>query len=173
MAQERKGAVTFKGNPLTLIGPELKIGDSAPDFQLLANDLSTVTLASSKGKTRLFNVVPSLDTPVCDLQTKRFNEESAKFPSDIQVLTVSCDLPFAQARWCGQAKADRIKFLSDHRDLSFGQAYGVLIKELRLLSRAIVVVDARDKISYIEVVKEVTHPPNYELALASLKQKVS
>ncbi len=172
MSQERKAAVTFKGGPLTLVGPELKAGDKAPEFQLLANDLSAVTLASSKGKTRLFNVVPSLDTPVCDIQTKRFNQEAANFPSNIQVYTVSCDLPFAQARWCGVAKADRIKFLSDHRDLSFGQAYGLLIKELRLLTRAIVIVDANDKISYIQIVKEVTHEPNYEEVLSTLKQKV-
>ncbi|MBI1883830.1 MAG: thiol peroxidase [Chlamydiae bacterium] len=172
MSQERKGAVTFKGNPLTLVGPELKVGAQAPEFQLLANDLSVVNLASSKGKTRLFNVVPSLDTPVCDLQTKRFNEEAGRFPSQIQVYTVSCDLPFAQARWCGQAKADRIKFLSDHRDLSFGQAYGLWIKELRLLTRAVVIVDANDKVSYIQVVKEVTNQPDYEDVLNSLKQKV-
>ena len=172
MAHERKGAVTFKGNPLTLVGTELKAGDKAPDFQLLANDLSIVNLASSKGKIRLFNVVPSLDTPVCDMQTKRFNQEAANFPPNIAVYTVSCDLPFAQARWCGAAKADRIKSLSDHRDLSFGQGYGLLIKELRLLARAVLVVDANDNISYLEVVKEVTNHPNYDAALASLKQRV-
>src|SRR3989338_11280299 len=132
--QERKGAVTFKGNPLTLIGPELKAGDNAPDFKLLAGDLSEVTLASSKGKTRLISVVPSLDTPVCDLQTKRFNEEASKLPSNVVVLTVSTDLPFAQSSWCGASHVDKVKTLSDHRDTNFGRAYGVLIKELRLLS---------------------------------------
>lgn len=172
MTQERKERVTFKGGPLTLVGPELKAGDKSPDFQLLANDLSVVTLAHSKGKTRLFNVVPSLDTPVCDMQTKRFNQEAAHFPSNIEVYTVSCDLPFAQARWCGAAKTDRIKFLSDHRDLSFGQAYGVLIKELRLLTRAIFIVDPNDKISYVQVVKEVTNQPNYDEVLNALKQRV-
>jgi thiol peroxidase len=172
MAQERKGTVTFKGNPLTLLGPELKVGDRAPDFQLLANDLSVVNLFSSKGKTRLFVVVPSLDTGVCDLETKRFNEEAAKFPSNIQVYTISCDLPFAQARWCGAAKADRIKTLSDHRDVSFGQAYGVLIKELRLLARSIFIVDPSDRISYIQIVKEMTSHPDYDEVLAALKEKV-
>jgi thiol peroxidase len=172
MGDERKGAVVFKGNPLTLIGRELKVGDKAPDFQLLANDLSVVNLSQSKGKTRLFSVVPSLDTAVCDLQTKRFNEEAAKFPSNIQIYTVSCDLPFAQARWCGLAKADRIKFLSDHRDVSFGQAYGVLIKELRLLARSVFIVDANDNISYVQLVKEVTTQPNYDEVLEALKHKV-
>lgn len=172
MNAEHKGAVTFKGNPLTLVGPELKVGDKAPEFQVLANDLSVVNLASSKGKVRIFNVVPSLDTPVCDLQTKRFNQEAANFPSNYVVYTVSCDLPFAQARWCGAAKADRIKSLSDHRDLSFGLAYGVLIKELRLLSRSVFIVDANDKIVYVQIVKEVTNQPNYEEVLAALKQKV-
>jgi thiol peroxidase len=172
MGHERKGTVTFKGNPLTLIGQELKAGDKAPDFQLLANDLSVVNLSHSKGKTRLFSVVPSLDTAVCDLQTKRFNEEAAKLPSNIQIYTVSCDLPFAQARWCGMAKADRIKFLSDHRDVSFGQAYGVLIKELRLLARSVFIVDANDNISYVQLVKEVTTQPNYDEVLEALKHKV-
>ena len=169
--QERKGAATFKGNPLTLIGPELKAGDKAPNFQVLAGDLSTVTLDTYKGKTRLISVVPSLDTPVCDMQTKRFNEEASKLPSDVVVLTVSVDLPFAQARWCGAAHADKIKTLSDHRDTSFGKAYGVLIKELRLLSRSIFVIGADDKIKYVEYVKEITQHPNYEKALGSLSAK--
>ena len=137
MAQERPGAVTFKGNPLTLIGPELKAGQRAPEYQLTANDLSTATLATSKGKTRLISVVPSLDTPVCDQQTKRFNQEAAKLPSDITILTVSMDLPFAQKRWCGAAGIDKVQVLSDHKDASFGRAYGTLIKELRLLARSI------------------------------------
>ena len=169
--QERKGAATFKGNPLTLVGPELKAGDKAPNFQVLGGDLSTVTLDNSKGKTRLISVVPSLDTPVCDMQTKRFNEEASKLPSDVVVLTVSVDLPFAQARWCGAAHADKIKTLSDHRDTSFGKAYGVLIKELRLLSRSIFVIGADDKIKYVEYVKEITQHPNYEKALGSLSVK--
>jgi len=172
MSQERNGVVTFKGNPLTLVGPELKTGDQAPDFQLLKNDLSVITLAHSKGKVRLLNVVPSLDTPVCDIQTRRFNEEAPHFPSHVQIYTVSCDLPFAQARWCGAAKVDRLTTLSDHRDASFGKAYGLLIKELRLLTRAVIIINEQDKISYIQIVKEVTNQPNYDEVLAALKQKV-
>lgn len=171
--QERRGAATFKGNPLTLMGPELKIGDTAPNFQLLANDLSVVTLQQFKGKTKLLSVVPSLDTPVCDLQTKRFNQEASKLPSEVAVLAVSMDLPFAQARWCGTAGADKIKSLSDHREGAFGKAYGVLIKELRLLSRSIFVIGSDDKIKYVEYVKEITEHPNYEKALASLREKAS
>ena len=169
--EERKGAVTFKGNPLTLIGPELKKGDKAPNFELLANDLSPVTLESFKGKTKLISVVPSLDTPVCDAQTKRFNEEASKLPFDTVVLTVSADLPFAQTRWCGAAHADKIKTLSDHRETSFGKAYGVLIKELRLLARSIFVIGPDDRIQYVEYVKEITQHPNYTLALNSLREK--
>lgn len=166
---ERKGAVTFKGNPLTLIGPELKAGDKAPDFKVLAKDLSEVSLASTKGKTRLISVVPSLDTPVCELQTVRFNKEASSLPSNVVVLTVSMDLPFAQTRFCGAQHADKITALSDHRDASFGKAYGVLIKELRLLARAVFIVGADDKIQYIEVVKEVTNHPDYDKALNALK----
>lgn len=166
---ERLGAVTFKGNPMTLVGAEVKAGDKAPDFSVLAGDLSEVTLASSKGKIRLISVVPSLDTPVCDLQTKRFNEEASKLPAGIAVYTVSTDLPFAQKRWCGAAGADKITALSDHRETSFGKAYGVLIKELRLLARAVFVIGADDRIQYAEVVKEVTQHPHYEAALNALK----
>ena len=166
---ERKNVITFKGNPLTLIGPEIKAGSQAPDFKALAKDLSEVTLASSKGKTRLISVVPSLDTPVCELQTKRFNEEASKLPSDVVVLTVSMDLPFAQTRFCGAQHADKIVCISDHRDASFGKAYGVLIKELRLLARAIFIIGADDKVLYAEYVKEVTQHPDYDKALNTLK----
>ena len=166
---ERTGAVTFKGNPLTLIGPELKKGDKAPNFKVLANDLSEVTLDSSKGKIRVISVVPSLDTPICDLQTKRFNEEAAKMPKNVVVLTLSTDLPFAQKRWCGAAGASNVQTLSDHRDTSFGTAYGVLIKELRLLARSIFIVDPQDKLLYVEYVKEVTQHPNYDQALSALQ----
>ncbi len=168
-AVERKDAATFKGNPLTLVGLELKAGQSAPDFKLLANDLSEVSLVNFKGKTVLISVVPSLDTPVCDMQTKRFNEEASKLPADVTVLTVSADLPFAQSRWCGAAHADKIKTVSDHREVSFGQAYGVLIKELRLLSRSIFIVGPDQKIQYAEYVKEVTQHPDYDKALNALK----
>src|SRR3989338_5764478 len=137
--QERSGAVKFKGNPLTLIGPELKVGSKAPDFQVSTQELSPLGLANVAGKTLLISVVPSLDTPVCDAQTRRFNEEAVKLPN-VQILTVSMDLPFAQKRWCGAAGIDKVKVVSDHKDASFGKAYGMLIKELRLLTRAIVLV---------------------------------
>ncbi len=170
--QERKGIITFKGNPLTLIGSEIKAGDTAPDFKVLAKDLSEVTLASTKGKTRLISVVPSVDTPVCELQTKRFNEEASKLPANVAVLTVSMDLPFAQTRFCGAQGTDKITALSDHREASFGKAYGVLIKELRLLARAVFVIGADDKVQYAEIVKEVTAHPDYDKALNALKAGV-
>ena len=166
---ERKNAVTLKGNPFTLVGPEIKVGQKAPDFTALAGDLSPVTLASSKGKTRLICSVPSLDTPVCDAETRRFNEETARM-SGVEALVVSVDLPFAQGRFCQMAGIKNVKALSDHRDVSFGRAWGTLIKELRLLSRAIFVVDANDKVQYVEYVKEVAQHPNYEKALNALKQ---
>ena len=169
--EERKGAATFKSNPLTLVGPEVKVGQKAPEFSVLAGDLSPVTLASSKGKTRLIISVPSLDTPVCDAETRRFNEEAAKL-SGVDVIVVSVDLPFAQGRFCQTAGIKNLKTVSDHRDTSFGHAYGTLIKELRLLSRAIFVVDPSDKVSYVEYVKEVTSHPNYDAALNALKQGV-
>ncbi|HTL46517.1 MAG TPA: thiol peroxidase [Verrucomicrobiae bacterium] len=169
MSQERKGAITFKGNPMTLVGPQLKVGDKAPDFKVVANDLTEATLASTKGKTRLISVVPSLDTPVCDLQTKRFNEEASKLPANVAVLTISMDLPFAQKRWCGASSATKVQTLSDWRGASFGTAYGALIKELHLLTRAVFIVGADDKIQYVEYVPEVTQHPNYDAALNSLK----
>ena len=168
MASERK-AITFKGNPLTLIGPELKAGDKAPDFKLLGNDLGEVSFANWKGKTRILSVVPSLDTPVCDLQTKRFNEEASKLPDNVVVLTISADLPFAQARWCGATNSRKVVTLSDHRDMAFGTSYGVLIKELRLLSRAIFIVGADDKIQYVQYLKEITEHPDYDKALSAVK----
>lgn len=169
MAQERKGGVTFKGNPLTLVGPELKAGDTAPDFQLLDDALQAVKLSDSKGKVRLISVVPSLDTPVCDQQTRKFNEEAGKLPANVVVYTVSVDLPFAQKRFCSTAGIAKIKVLSDHKDVSFGTNYGTLIKELRLDTRAIFVIGADDKIKYVEYVKEMTNHPNYEAALDALK----
>ena len=169
MEIERKNVTAFKGNPLTLVGNEVKVGQQAPEFTALAGDLSPVTLASSKGKTRLIISVPSLDTPVCDAETRRFNEEAAKM-SGVEVLVVSMDLPFAQGRFCQTAGIKNLKTLSDHRDASFGKAYGALIKELRLDARAIFVVDANDKVTYVEYVPEVTSHPNYDAALNSLKQ---
>ena len=161
--------MTFKGGPLTLIGPEIKVGDAAPDFQVLAQDLSTVTLSDGAGKARIFSVVPSLDTPVCDAQTRRFNEEAARLPGGVEVWTISVDLPFAQKRWCGAAGIDRVKVLSDHRDASFGRVFGCLVKELRLLTRAIFVVDRQNTVRYVEYVREVTTPPNYDAALAAVR----
>lgn len=166
---ERKGAAAFQGNPLTLVGPELKVGDKAPDFKLVDTSLKPVMLADSKGKTRLVSVVPSIDTPVCDLQTKRFNQEASKLPENIAVITVSMDLPFAQARWCGLAGADKVQMLSDYQEQSFGKAYGVLIKELKLLARAVFVIGTDDKIRYVEYVKEITTHPDYEKVLKFLK----
>jgi thioredoxin-dependent peroxiredoxin len=172
---ERKNATTLKGNPFTLMGAEIKVGQKAPEFTALAGDLSPVTLASSnssKGKTRLIVSVPSLDTPVCDAETRRFNEEAAKF-SGVETLVISVDLPFAQGRFCQTAGIKNVKTLSDHRDVSFGKAYGTLIKELRLLSRAIFIVDANDTISYVEYVPEVANHPNYDAALNALKGKAA
>src|SRR5258706_12720829 len=169
---ERKNATTLKGNSFTLIGPEIKVGQSAPEFTALAGDLTPVTLASSKGKTRLLISVPSLDTPVCDAETRRFNEEAAKM-SGIEVLVISMDLPFAQGRFCQTAGIKNLKTLSDHRDASFGHAYGTLIKELRLLSRAIFIVDPSDKVQYVEYVKDVASHPNYDAALNALKAKAA
>ena len=169
MALERAGAATFLGSPLTVLGPELRPGDKAPEFTVLSNDLSPVTLAGSAGKTRLISVVPSLDTPVCDAQTRRFNQEAATLGEHVAILTISMDLPFAQKRWCGAAGIDRVQTLSDHKDASFGQAYGTLIKELRLESRAIFVVDATDTLRYVEYVREISSHPNYEAALAAVK----
>ena len=167
--QERTGVVTFKGNPLTLIGPEIKVGSKAPEFEVLAQDLSPVGLKSQSGKTLLISIVPSLDTPVCDAQTRRFNQEAAKLPN-VEILTISMDLPFAQKRWCGVAGIDKVKVLSDHRDASFGKAYGVLIKELRLLARAIFIVDGGGTVRYVEYVPEVASHPNYDAALAAVRK---
>ncbi|MDX8367522.1 thiol peroxidase [Cytobacillus sp. IB215665] len=160
--------ITFKGNPVTLLGNEVKVGDKAPDYTVLANDLSPVTLANSSGSVRLISVVPSVDTGVCDAQTRRFNEEVASL-DNVQVLTVSVDLPFAQKRWCGASGIDNVVTLSDHRDLSFGEAYGAVIKELRLLARAVFVIDSNDNITYVEYVSEGTNHPNYEAAIEAVK----
>ena len=164
---ERAGATTLKGNPLTLVGPELKAGDAAPDFSLVDNGLKPVTLKDTGTQVRIISVVPSLDTPVCDAQTKRFNEEAAKLP-DLSIITVSMDLPFAQKRWCNDFQVDKVKMLSDHKDGSFGANYGTLIKELRIESRAIFVVDHDNKVVHAEYVKEVADHPNYEAALKAV-----
>ena len=167
--QERQGIVTFKKNPVTLLGPEITVGSKAPEFEVVAQDMAPVTLASSKGKVRIINVVTSLDTGICDAQTRRFNEEAAKLPANTEILTISMDLPFAQKRWCGAAGIDRVKVVSDYRKGSFGRAYGTLIKELRLLARSIFIVDAGDIVRYVEYVPEVTSHPNYDAALAAVR----
>ena len=165
---ERPGATTLKGNPLTLIGPELKPGDAAPDFTLVDNGLKPVTLKDTGSQVRILSVVPSLDTPVCDAQTKRFNDEVAKLPG-VEIIAVSMDLPFAQKRWCGNFGIDKIKMLSDHKSGSFGEHYGTLIKDMRIESRAIFVLDKDDTIKHVEYVKEVADHPNYETALAAAR----
>jgi thiol peroxidase len=166
---ERPGAVTFKGQPLTLVGPELKPGEKAPDFTIIDQSLQPASLKDYAGKVILLSVVPSLDTGICSAQTKRFNEEAAQLPEDVVILTVSMDLPFAQARFCGAENIDRVKVLSDHRDASFAQAYGTLVKELRLESRAIFVIDRDGTIRYVEYVPEIASHPNYDAALQAVK----
>lgn len=161
-------SVTFQGEPVTLSGEQVKVGDKAPNFTLLSNTLEEMTLADYKGQTKLISVVPSLDTEVCSLQTKRFNEEATKLAAE--VLTVSMDLPFAQSRWCGLEGIDHVETLSDHRLADFGTKYGVLIEELRLLTRAIFVVDEADIVTYVEYVDEVTNHPNYERVLQHLNE---
>jgi len=158
----------MRGNPLTLIGPELKPGDDAPDFNLVDNSLKPVTLKDTGKGVRIISVVPSLDTPVCDAQTKKFNEEAANLPG-VDIFTVSMDLPFAQKRWCGAFGVDKVKMLSDNKDSSFGEHYGTLIKELRIESRAIFVLDGSNKIRHAEYVKEVADHPNYEAALSAAR----
>jgi thiol peroxidase len=167
-SMERTGAFQFKG-PVTLVGPELKVGDTAPRFTVVGNDLSTVDSQSFAGKVRIINSVPSLDTPVCDAQTRRFNEAAAALGENVVVLTISMDLPFAQKRWCGAAGVDRVITLSDFRDASFSQAFGTYIKEWRLLSRAVFVVDAQDKIVYAEYVPAAAEHPNYAAALEAAR----
>src|SRR5882672_3762723 len=165
---ERPGATTLRGNPLTVLGPELKVGDKAPDFEAIDNSLKPVTLATTGDGIRIFSVIPSLDTPVCDAQTKRFNDEAGKLPN-VAIYTFSMDLPFAQKRWCGAFGVDHVKMLSDHRNGSFGENYGTMIKDLRIHSRAIFVVDKDNTIQHVEYVKEVGDHPNYESALAVAK----
>jgi thiol peroxidase len=154
----------MRGNPLTVLGPELKPGDKAPDFEVVGDGLKPVNLANTGQAVRIFSVVPSLDTPVCDAQTKRFNEEAAKLPG-VEIYTISMDLPFAQKRWCGAFGIDKVKMLSDHRTGSFGEHYGTLIKDLRIESRAIFVVDKDNTLKHVEYVKEVAEHPNYDAAL--------
>ncbi|MDO9632142.1 MAG: thiol peroxidase [Humidesulfovibrio sp.] len=165
---ERPDAVTMRGNPLTLLGPELKVGDHAPDFSLVTNDMEPVTLADYRGMALALVSVPSLDTPVCAIETRRFNAEGAKLSADVRILTISMDLPFAQKRWCGAMGIDKVVTLSDHREASFGLNYGVLIKELRLLARAVFVVDRAGILTHVELVREIADEPYYAGVLSAL-----
>lgn len=168
--QEIKRTVTLKGRELTLLGDELKVGDKAPDFKVISNDMTPMKFYRTyKGRIVLISSVPSLDTPVCDLETRRFNSEAQKLSSDIDIITISMDLPFAQKRWCGANGVERVKTYSDYLKADFGKSYGVLIKELRLLARCIFIVDRDGIIRYIQLVKEISNEPNYEEAINTLK----
>jgi thiol peroxidase len=170
---ERKNVVTLKGNPVTLVGDEVKVGQKASDFKVLAHDLTEKTLGDFKGKIKLIASVPSLDTPICDLQIKRFNDEASNISKDVVIIFISVDLPFAQKRFCDEFNINKIKTLSDHRKADFGIKYGVLIKELRLLARAIFLIDKDDTIRYVEYVKELGTPPNYAAALNAIRNTAS
>jgi len=158
---ERSGVITMKGNPVTLVGNEVKVGDSAPEFTVVDMGLAPKTLSDYKGKVKVISVTPSLDTPVCDMQMRTFNEKASKYAGSV-VLNISMDLPFAIKRFCSMAGIENVVGLSDYKDVDFGQKYGLLIKELRLLARAVLVVDTNDKIVYYELVKEVTEHPDYD-----------
>jgi len=170
--EERTGIATVRGNPLTLVGKEIRVGDPAPDFEALDNDLNPVKFSSYRGKVVILCSVPSLDTPVCDMETRRFNQEAPKLGPDVVILTVSMDLPFAQKRWCGAAGVENVTTLSDHREAAFGLAYGVLLKELRLLARSIFVVDRDGVVRYVQLVNELGEEPDYEAALNAVKEVV-
>jgi thiol peroxidase len=167
---ETKDSITFKGNPVTLAGSLPEVGRAAPDFEVLGNDLSPVKLSDFKGKTLVICSVPSLDTSVCDTEIRKFNEQATSLGDDVAVLAISMDLPFAQKRWCGAAGVKNVETLSDHRQASFGSAYGVLIKELRLLARAVFVVDKKGVIRYIQLVDELTNEPDYQAALKAAEE---
>jgi thioredoxin-dependent peroxiredoxin len=168
--KERPEGVTFMGNPLTLVGDEIKAGVKAPDVEVLDNELAPVKISSFDGKIVVVSSVPSLDTPVCDTETRRFDDEISKLDFDVEILTISMDLPFAQKRWCGAAHAKKVKTLSDYRDASFGTSYGVLIKELRLLARAVFVLDKGRIVRYVQLIKEITNEPDYNEVLSAVKE---
>jgi thiol peroxidase len=166
---DTKNTVTFQGNPLTLVGTPLKVGGTAPDFEVLGNDLSPVKLSDFQGKTCVICSVPSLDTSVCDTEVRTFNKHATSLGDDVVVLAISMDLPFAQQRWCGAAGVENVRTLSDHREAQFGKAYGVLIEELRLLARAVFVVDKKGAVRYIQIVDEMTNEPDYDAALQAVR----
>lgn len=172
MTEERAGVATIDGNPITLIGPELKVGDQAPDFKVNKDLVKEVSLSDFKGKVKLISVVPSLDTKVCDAQTRRFNEEAAQFGDHVAVLTISMDLPFAQNRFCTVAGIDKVVTLTDYKSRLFGRSYGVLIKELQLDMRSIFILDENNIIRYVEYVREMTDHPDYEAALNAVKSLI-
>jgi len=167
--KERVGLVSSKGSPLTLLGEEIKLGDKAPDFLVLDNSRQPATLDYFKGKFKIITSVPSLDTPVCNMETRRFNQEAGSLPDNVVILTISMDLPFAQARWCAAAGVEKVKTFSDYRERSFGLAYGVLVKELKLLARAVFIVDDQDYVRYAELVPEIGQEPDYERILHTVK----
>ena len=167
---ERENVITFQGGPLTLVGNEIAVGQTAPDFTAVANDLSPYKLSDDKGKVVIISSVPSLDTPVCDTQTRKFNEAAASLGENVVIVTVSMDLPFAQARWCGAAGVEQVKTVSDYNGVDFGNKYGLLIKELHLLTRAVLVVDPQETVQYYQLVPEVTDEPDYDAALEAAKK---
>jgi len=169
MVEKRTGVVTFKQNPVTLLGPDIVVGSQAPDFKVVDNALQPVTRDTAKGRVQLITVVPSIDTGVCDTMTRKFNEDAAVLPDNVEVYTISMDLPFAQKRWCGAAGIERVKMLSDYQERSFGENYGLLIDELKLLARAVYVIDTDGKVAYREIVPEVTDEPDYSAALNAVK----
>jgi len=167
---ERSGLVTLRGQPVTLVGTEIRVGDKAPGFEVVGNDLKPVSFSSYTGKVCIISSVPSLDTPICEASTKRFNEEAAGLGADVAILTVSMDLPFAQRRWCLANAVKEVETLSDHKDASFGTSYGLLMKEMRLLARAVLVVDRTGTVKYFELVKEIGDEPDYDAALEAAKR---
>lgn len=169
---ERSGLITFQGSPLTLLGEEPKVGQRAPDFHALDSSLNVVSMSSLQGKVRVICSLPSLDTPVCDMEARRFNEEATKMGPEVEVIVISMDLPFAQKRWCALSGAQRVRTLSDHKEASFGTAYGTLIKELRLLTRAVFIVDKGGILRYSQWVKEITREPDYDEVLAALNKVI-
>ena len=170
--EERTGLVTMRGNPMTLVGHALKLGNKAPDFEVTGNDMKPVKFSSFLGKVCIISSVPSLDTPVCDMETRRFNKEAAGLGSDVVILTISMDLPFAQKRWCGASGVESVITLSDYKTAGFGTDYGVMIKDLRLLARAVFVVDKKGVIQYIQIVKEIAEEPDYNAAINAVKELI-
>ncbi len=167
---ERNNLVKMGGTPVTLVGKPIKEGDAAPDFTVLTPEMKTVSLRDFKGKIVLISAAPSIDTPVCDLQATRFNQEAAQLPDDVQILNITVDLPFALSRYCAAKGIDKILTLSDHRELSFGNAYGVVVKEFRLLARSLFLIDRSGIVRYVELVPDIKNHPNYENALTEIKK---